>query len=919
LDNRETYTKLDWILWTATLTQDAGDFNALVDPVFRFLNETPDRSPMTDWYQTKTARRVGFTARPVVGGVFAQMLYDQNGWKKWARRDQTRAKSWAPFPQPLQSLAAVPTSENEPIVWSYTTEQPPANWISPGFNGASRWAQGPGGFGTRGTPGAIVRTEWNSSDIWLRRLFTWPEAPARNVALRIHHDEDVEVYIDGIFAAGASGFTTAYESLPVTQAAVAALKPGPHLLAIHCHQTTGGQYIDAGLVEVVEQKVAAASAKSAQPKVLELTPDPRGSFYVSNREPLLPSQLMKLPIGSIVPHGWLRAQLELEADGMTGHLPEISKWCKFEGNAWASPDGQGHSGWEELPYWLKGFGDLGYVLQDERIIKEARKWIDAVLSSQEPDGWFGPRSLKTSLDGQPDLWPHMLMLNVLQSFYEYSHDERVIPFMLGYHRWLNQLPASAFGNGYWPKIRFGDNVETAYWLYNRTGETWLLDLAKRIHEHMNDWADGVNNWHNVNISQGFREPGVFFLQARDPKFLNDAERNYETVMNQYGQFPGGGFAGDENCRLEHTDPHQGFETCGIVEFMHSFEMLTKISANPLWSDRTEELAFNSLPAALTPDWKGLHYLTCANQVQLDKGNKAPVIQNSGTMFSYSPFEVYRCCQHNVSHGWPYYAEELWLATADRGLCASLYAASDVTARVGDGSTVTISEVTDYPFGESITLKLATPKPVEFPLYLRIPGWCRGASIKVNGQSTGEKAAPLSYAHVAREWHNGDTVTLALPMHLNVRRWAKNHDAASVDYGPLSFSLDIGERWTRYGGSDAWPEWEVRPTTPWNYGLVLENSSADHDFRVIRQAGPLAANPFTPATAPIRLRASAEQIANWTLDRFGLVASLEDSPVRSSEPVENVTLIPMGAARLRISSFPVIGDGSGAHDWTKAQE
>ncbi|PYK62257.1 MAG: hypothetical protein DME21_06835, partial [Verrucomicrobia bacterium] len=102
------------------------------------------------------------------------------------------------------------------------------------------------------------------------------------------------------------------------------------------------------------------------------------SFYVANRQPLAPSAFIKLPIGSIKPKGWLRHQLELEADGMTGHLEEISKWCKFEDSAWASSDGQGKFGWEELPYWLKGYGDLGYVLNDERIIKEARKWIDAV-------------------------------------------------------------------------------------------------------------------------------------------------------------------------------------------------------------------------------------------------------------------------------------------------------------------------------------------------------------------------------------------------------------------------------------------------------------------------------------------------------------------------------------------------------------
>lgn len=667
---------------------------------------------------------------------------------------------------------------------------------------------------------------------------------------------------------------------------------------------------------------SAALAAPAEDLQVRVVSDPKPvsgpSFYTGNRAPLAPTPFVKLPIGDITPQGWLRHQLELERDGMTGHLEELSKWCKFDGNAWASPEGQGHSGWEELPYWLKGYGDLGYVLKDEATIKEARKWIDAVLSSQEPDGWFGPRNLKTGLEGKPDLWPHMVMCNVLQTFYEYSGDPRVVPFLTRYFKWLDSVPASDFGAGYWPKIRFGDNIETIYWLYDRTGDAWLLGLARKIHEHMARWDTGVINWHNVNIAQGFREPGVYYQQARDKKYLQDAERNYETVMGIYGQFPGGGFAGDENCRPGFTGPRQGFETCGIVEFMHSFEMLLKIGGNPLWADRCEELAFNSLPAALTPDLKGLHYLTCANQVQLDTQSKAPALDNGGNMFGYSPFEVYRCCQHNVSHGWPYYAEELWLATADRGICASLYCASEVTAKVGAGATVRISEATDYPFSDTVLFTFSTPAPAKFPLYLRIPRWCTQAKAEVNGQAVRAAARPRQFLVLERTWRDGDQVRLSLPMHLTVRRWPKNHDAASVDYGPLTFSLNIGERWAAYGSNKDWPQYEVFPTTAWNYGLILDPADPASSFQLVKKSGPLAAQPFTPETAPFEVRAQARKIPAWRLDRFGLVGKLQDSPVESAEPIETVSLIPMGAARLRITSFPVIGQGSGAHEWTAAK-
>jgi len=649
--------------------------------------------------------------------------------------------------------------------------------------------------------------------------------------------------------------------------------------------------------------------------VKELKATRHGGLYVANRSPLEPSALMKLPIGSIRPRGWLRRQLETSARGMTGRLGEISPWCKFEGNSWADAEGKGHSGWEELPYWLKGYGDLGYVLHDETIIKQAKKWIDAVLSSQEADGWFGPRGLKKSLQGKPDLWPHMVMLNILQSYYEYTSDPRVLPFMTRYFRWQLSVPDADFLAGYWPKLRTGDNLESVYWLYNRSADKWLLELANKIQRGCADWTRDVIDWHGVNVSQGFRAPAIFFMQAGERKYLEAAERNYRTVMDVYGQFPGGGFAADENCRKGCVDPRQGFETCSMVEFMHSFEMLTKISGRPVWSDRCEEVAFNSLPAALTPDQKALHYLTGANMVQLDKRNHAPGIQNGGTMLSYSPFAVYRCCQHNVSHGWPYYAEELWLATWDGGLCASLYAASEVSAKVGDGTSVTITEETDYPFRDTIDLKMSLPRQTRFPLYLRVPSWCRRPALQLNGKPLAVKAEPLSYVVLDRAWKDGDRLTLRFPMELTVRTWTRNKNAVSVAYGPLSFSLQIGEKYTRYGGAKDWPEWEVFPTTAWNYGLVLDKKNPAGALEVLQVEDvehPDLTQPFTADTAPIVIHAKAKKIPGWTLDRTGLVAKLPPSPVRSEEPEETVTLIPMGAARLRITSFPTIGSGPGAY-------
>jgi hypothetical protein len=249
LDNRRDYTKLDWILWTATLTQNRADFETLVSPVFRFLSETGDRSPMTDWYETKDARKVGFTARPVVGGVFLQMLYDQGTWRKWAKRDDTKARNWAPIPKRPEVVAIIRAADSEKAMWRYTITRPEANWSEAGFND-SAWAQGESGFGTRATPGARVGTVWNTRNIWLRREIELPAVDAKKLLLWLHHDEDAEVYINGVLALRTSGWTSNYEVFELAPAAKAALKPGKNLIAIHCRQTEGGQYVDLGFAEL---------------------------------------------------------------------------------------------------------------------------------------------------------------------------------------------------------------------------------------------------------------------------------------------------------------------------------------------------------------------------------------------------------------------------------------------------------------------------------------------------------------------------------------------------------------------------------------------------------------------------------------------------------------------------------------------
>jgi hypothetical protein len=197
---------------------------------------------------TTSAKQKGFQARSVVGGIFIKMLADEPTWKQWAKQATSIQGPWAPIPIGAPSKEVVPTANTVQVKWRYTLEQPQDDWIKPGFDDAA-WKEGTGGFGTKGTPGAIIGTEWKTTNIWLRREFALPDRKLKDPRLLLIYDEDPEVYINGVLAFKATGWTTAYEEAELSPAAIATLKPGKNVMAVRARQTYGGQCIDVGMAE----------------------------------------------------------------------------------------------------------------------------------------------------------------------------------------------------------------------------------------------------------------------------------------------------------------------------------------------------------------------------------------------------------------------------------------------------------------------------------------------------------------------------------------------------------------------------------------------------------------------------------------------------------------------------------------------
>ena len=640
--------------------------------------------------------------------------------------------------------------------------------------------------------------------------------------------------------------------------------------------------------------------------------------YTNFRAPLQQAPLLKLPVGKVQPKGWLRKYLELQRDGLNGQLGTVSAWLDKNNNQWLS--NQGDHGWEEVPYWIRGYCSLAYILDDEAMKAETKTWIQAVLNNQASNGRLGP----DGYDGDsPDIWAKMPMLWALQTYYEATNTQRVLTAMNRYFQWEMSIPDDKFLKGLWQEKRGGDNLWSVLWLYNRNGDQTILPLIDKLHNATSDWTmkGDLPNYHGVNVAQGFREPATYYIYTGDKEMLQATYNAHNEMRRRYGQMPGGMYAADENARAGYYDPRNGAETCALVEQMASDEILMGITGDVFWADHCENVAFNSFPAALTPDMRALRYITSANMAISDEKNHAPSIDNSlRGMLSMSPFSS-RCCQHNHGMGWPYFTEHLVMATADNGLATMLYAANETTAMVADGVSLRMEEVTHYPFDETITLILHPERDVEFPLYLRIPAWAKGAEVSINNEvQQVEGDAAGRYICISRQWKEGDTVTLRLPMTVRSTVWQQNKSSVSVDYGPLTLSLKIDEEFEAHDSRDPefvqddshwqegvdaslWPCYVLRAKSDWNFGLVVDEQNLPVNFKVIRKAYPENDQPFTLDNVPLEFTAVGRQIPSWGFDATGMTDLLPTKFAPRAAETTPITLVPMGAARLRISAFP----------------
>ena len=608
--------------------------------------------------------------------------------------------------------------------------------------------------------------------------------------------------------------------------------------------------------------------------------------------------MKQLTVNEISPQGWLKRQLEIQAAGLAGNLDKV--WPDVRDSKWI---GGSREGWERVPYWLDGFIPLAFLLRDGEMISRAKRFIDKILAGQQEDGWLCPCAEEERKSY--DMWALFLILKVLVLWQECSGDERiegaVYRALWQYRDFIRGITPHG-----WAEMRWYECLVSVLWLYERRPEKWLLDLARILRLMGADVVHGTELWkgvdkkwtmytHVVNAAMSLKAGPLYrrVLSGKDaPVSDADAERMFRTLQKYHGTAVGH-FTGDE-C-LSGCSPVHGTELCGVAEAMYSYEWLLALTGKSIWGDRLERLAFNALPAAISPDMWTHQYDQQSNQICCTVQNEPSVFYTNSpdaNVFGLEP--NFGCCTANFGQGWPKFALSTFMTEGEDTLVCAALAPSEVNTQFR-GAPVRVFLDTCYPFRDKLTFTVESEG--EFSLKIRIPSCAQ--SFTVNGAPA---AAQDGWYIVRKNWKRGERVVICLQF--GVKFAARPNGLYALERGPLVYALPLAEKWVkreyvRDGVERKFPycDYDVLPQSKWNYAFCGRELSVEElPFD----------QPFTPLRPPVRIRAKLCEI-DWGFAE-GQTTVCREKP-KSTKPLsgeQEMYLIPYGCTDLRMTELPFAG-------------
>lgn len=617
-------------------------------------------------------------------------------------------------------------------------------------------------------------------------------------------------------------------------------------------------------------------------------------------------RLTKLNLTEIRPEGWMKRQLEIQMEGLSGKLYDL--WDSVGSySGWLGGTGES---WERAPYYLDGLIPLSYYLKDKKHWDICMRFVEWTLNSQTEDGNFGPVMTRT------DYWSRYAMLKVLIQYYEITKDERVLSFEKNYFTYvLQEIKSRPLVN--WSRARVPDLMYCMKWVYEKTGDESVPRMAREIDKHSLDWISFMDilpfprsssyymTWENieninhneldkivpfhathiVNVTMGLKHPALHQYFFGDIDAADITARGIAQLDHYHGVVSGC-INGDEH--LSGSDPRQGAELCSVVEYMFSLSVMLEILGDTKLADKLERLAYNALPATITEDYMAHQYLQQANQVQVDI-RKRPWYnnRNDASIFGLEP--NFGCCTANMHQGWPKMINALWYKSEEDALVSMVFAPSRVEAEVG-GEQVSVSLETEYPFKDTLCYHFHRPLSKELTLKVRVPSWCKELQVDCPGAELiqGEDGMIA----ITKAFGKNDRVLVRFPMEVTFSHWYK--DSVAVERGPLVYGLDIKERFEVIKEVAGIRDYNVFAESDWNYALSLRDEAKVEETE-------LEAVPYNKKKPPVRIYMKAKKVPSWKLEN-GNTTEIPDKQEIAGE-AEDVSLIPFGCTNLRISQFP----------------
>ena len=600
----------------------------------------------------------------------------------------------------------------------------------------------------------------------------------------------------------------------------------------------------------------------------------------------------------IKPLGWLKRQLELEANGLCGNLDKV--WPDVRDSKWIGGD---REGWERVPYWLDGFIPLAYLLDHEDMKARAKRYVDRIIASQCEDGWICPNG-ETPRE-KYDIWAIHLISKVLTVWYDCTEDERV-PEVL--YRVMKNFYDLILSKGVtifeWGRYRWFEGFIALNFLKEcYPDEAWIDALARLIKDTgvdyegvMEKWKRPLNKWtfdtHVVNLAMMLKSEAVS-ADLLGVDYTDRAEELYSELM-QHNGMPVGTFTGDE-C-LSGVSAIQGTELCGVVELMYSFEWLYAYTGDAKWAERLERVAFNALPAAFSDDMWTHQYVQMTNQINCLPFPGKSLFRTNGKdahLFGLEPH--YGCCTANFGQGWPKLALSSFMK-ADDGLVSAVPIPCEVRT-VWRGTPVTVTLDTEYPFRNVFTYRIQAEKKTSMKLRVRVPSFAKNLTVN-------DEHAVKRKELVLGGFEAGETV-IRIAYETLPRFVARPNGLYTVNCGSLLFSLPVESeaKMLEYIRKDVerkfpYCDYELRGTSDSNYGFAARDLTLEE-----REIS--AEYPFSSKQPPVVIRARLCHI-DWGLeDGYETVcAKLPRSRKALDEP-QTLTMYPYGCAKLRMTEMPMV--------------